>query len=138
MEQLTNLDLCKMFAAYITESTEIKQNIEKKSPDYLHPYIGINPWGEESSKEIIKITSLIHPENRISHPKYIQELIDIGLLDTDGKTVLAKSLEKIAHEILKMNIEVTNHHLMKFINGKTNKPYSKQAINHAIEYANAR
>lgn len=73
-----------------------------------------------------------------AHPAWVQRLIDSGLVDTDGKTVIAKSLEAVAREIMKNNIQVTNVMLKRFINGKNNRPYSNQSINLAIEYANSK
>ena len=65
-------------------------------------------------------------------------MIDKGLVDEDGRTVIAKSLESVASEIMKNNIQVTNVMLKRFVNGKTNKPYSMQGINLAIELANSK
>ena len=65
-------------------------------------------------------------------------MIDKGLVDEDGRTVIAKSLESVASEIMKNNIQVTNVMLKRFVNGKTNKPYSMQSINLAIELANSK
>ena len=68
----------------------------------------------------------------------VKNLIDKGLLDTDCKRVIGKSLDVVALEIMKSNVQVTNVMLQKFINGKTNKPYSKQSIKHAVDYANTK
>lgn len=120
------------------ENQEVKNSVKESLPDYMKPYAHINPYSPDALEQIETVTQIMHPEAVPVHPAWVQKLIDKGLVDTDGKTVIAKSLEAVAKEIMKNNIQVTNIMLNRFINGKNNKPYSKQSINLAIEYANAK
>lgn len=69
-------------------------------------------------------------------PTWIRILMDKGLIDSDGKTVITDSLENVAYGIRDQNIVVTNIMLQRFINGKTKKPYSSSAIKKAVEMVN--
>lgn len=140
-EKLTQQDLEDFKNALIEalcENQEVKNSIKESVPDFLKPYAHINPYAPDAFEQIETVTKIMHPEVVPVHPAWVQKLIDKGLVDTDGKTVIAKSLEAVAKEIMKNNIQVSNIMLNRFINGKNNKPYSKQSINLAIEYANAK
>lgn len=69
-------------------------------------------------------------------PAWIRILMDKGLIDSDGKTVITDSLEAVAFAIKNQRIIVTSVMLQRFINGKTNKPYSPSAIKKAVEAVN--
>jgi hypothetical protein len=82
--------------------------------------------------------SIIHPETIQSHPVWIQNLIDKGLVDEDGKTVIAKNFNEVALVIMENGIQVNNVLLSRFIDGKSGQPYSDSSIKHAVKYANTR
>ena len=115
-----------------------KQTIKESVPDFLKPYAHINPYSPDAEQQIEEIMNILHPKAAKKQPDWIQKLIDKGLVDEDGRTVIAKSLESVASEIMKNNIQVTNVMLKRFVNGKTNKPYSMQSINLVIELANSK
>ena len=90
-------------------------------------------------KEQIKtVTKIMHPEAVPVHPVWIQKLIDKGLVDKDGKTVIAKSLNDVAITIMEQGIQVNNVLLNRFIDGKSGQPYSDSSKKHAVKYANTR
>lgn len=82
---------------------------------------------------------IIYTENEKNEnktPEYIQQLIDKGLIDTDGETVLARSLNNVAeclYNILKDSL--SKNHFIRFKQAGTNKPYSQAAIKSAITFA---
>ncbi len=114
----------------------LKTEVPNNCPEYLKPYADINPFSADAKEQIAQRMSIIHPETIQSHPVWIQNLIDKGLVDEDGKTVIAKSLEDVAVEILDNTGNVTNVMLKRFINGKNGKPYSTLSIKHAVVYSN--
>lgn len=75
-------------------------------------------------------------EQKVKQPLWIQRLIDDGLVDTDGRTVLTNSLMTVAAHIRDQNIVVTQHHLNKFIKPGSLTPYSKSTILKTIEAIN--
>ena len=73
-----------------------------------------------------------------AHPAWVQRLIDVGLVDTDGKTVIANSLETVAAAIRdNEGIVVEKYHLQRFIRAATNKPYSSSIILKTLEGLNS-
>ena len=140
-EQLSQEDL-EIIKKNLIESLYIqdclKTEVPNNCPDYLKPYADINPFSEDAEEQIAQRMSIIHPETIQSHPVWIQNLIDKGLVDEDGKTVIAKSLGDVAAELMDNGITVTNIMLQRFLNGKTGNPYSDSSINQAIFYANTK
>ena len=116
----------------------LKTEVPNNCPEYLKPYADINPFSADAKEQIAQRMSIIHPETIQSHPVWIQNLIDKGLVDEDGKTVIAKSLGDVAAELMDNGIIVTNVMLQRFLNGKTGKAYSDSSINQAIFYANTK
>ena len=138
-EQLSQEDL-EIIKKNLIESLYLqdclKTEVPNNCPEYLKPYADINPFSVDAKEQIAQRMSIIHPETIQSHPVWIQNLIDKGLVDEDGKTVIAKSLEDVAVEILDNTGNVTNVMLKRFINGKNGKPYSTLSIKQAVVYAN--
>lgn len=79
--------------------------------------------------------SKFHPDRATptEKPKYIQDLIDTGRIDSE-MTVLT-SLPDIAIYIRSSGINLKANHLRQFKNPKTNKEYSSSAIRQAITAA---
>ena len=76
-------------------------------------------------------------ENKPIMPPWKKKLIDNGLVDTDGKTVLASNLETVTTAIRDYtNLVVTRGHLKDFIKFADGKPYSPSAIKKALIFAN--
>ena len=140
-EQLSQEDL-EIIKKNLIESLYIqdclKTEVPNNCPEYLKPYADINPFSADAKEQITQRMSIIHPETIQSHPVWIQNLIDKGLVDEDGKTVIAKSLGDVAAELMDNGIIVTNVMLQRFLNGKTGKAYSDSSINQAIFYANTK
>ena len=140
-EQLSQEDL-EIIKKNLIESLYIqdcvKIDVQNNCPEYLKPYADINPFSADAKEQIAQRMSIIHPETIQSHPVWIQNLIDKGLVDEDGKTVIAKSLGDVAAELMDNGIIVTNVMLQRFLNGKTGKAYSDSSINQAIFYANTK
>ena len=140
-EQLSREDLeiiKKNLVNSLYEQDCVKKEVQDNCPEYLKPYADINPFSEDAEEQIAQRMSIIHPETIQSHPVWIQNLIDKGLVDEDGKTVIAKSLGDVAAELMDNGIIVTNVMLQRFLNGKTGKAYSDSSINQAIFYANTK
>ncbi len=140
-EQLSREDLeiiKKNLVNSLYEQDCVKKEVQDNCPEYLKPYADINPFSEDAEEQIAQRMSIIHPEQIQSHPVWIQNLIDKGLVDEDGKTVIAKSLGDVAAELMDNGIIVTNVMLQRFLNGKTGKAYSDSSINQAIFYANTK
>lgn len=87
---------------------------------------------EQISQLRLQITKLEYS------PQWIRVLMDKGLVDTDGKTVIANSLDAVAYAIDEQGIVVTNVMLKRFVNGKTGKPYSNITIKKAINLINTK
>ena len=111
----------------------VKIDVQNNCPNYLKPYADINPFSEDAEEQIEQRMSIIHPEAIQRHPEWILTLIDKGLVDEDGKTVIAKSLGDVAAELMDNGITVTNVMLQRFLNGKTGKVYSDSSINQSLE-----
>ena len=140
-EQLSREDLeiiKKNLVNSLYEQDCVKKEVQDNCPEYLKPYADINPFSEDAEEQIAQRMSIIHSETIQSHPVWIQNLIDKGLVDEDGKTVIAKSLGDVAAELMDNGIIVTNVMLQRFLNGKTGKAYSDSSINQAIFYANTK
>ena len=116
----------------------LKTEVPNNCPEYLKPYADINPFSEDAEEQIAQRMSIIHPETIQSHPVWIQNLIDKGLVDEDGKTVIAKNFNEVALVIMESGIQVNNGLLSRFIDGKSGQPYSDSSIKHAVKYANTR
>lgn len=76
-------------------------------------------------------------ENKPVMPSWKKKLIDNGLVDTDGKTVLASNLETVTNAIRDYtNLVITRGHLKDFIKFSDGKPYSPSAIKKALIVTN--
>lgn len=74
-------------------------------------------------------------------PTWIKPLVDVGLVDTDGKTVLAENLETVAAAIRdtpNQVLVITQHHLKRFIKASDGKSYSESAIKKALNLINTK
>ncbi len=71
---------------------------------------------------------------------WVQKLMDAGKVDTDGKTVLANSLDSVAAELRDMkefkNTIITKYHLKRFVKASDGKPFSESSIKKAVNLAN--
>jgi len=79
-------------------------------------------------------------DNGVDHtyvPAYIKQLIDKGLLLSDGKTV-AKSLNKVALEMQELNVQPTQKIIKKSFLKKNGKEYSDKACKEAVCFANSK
>jgi len=77
--------------------------------------------------------------NRVENnhiPTYIEQLIDKGLLFPDGKRVV-KSIDSVALEMQKLNIQPTEHLLFELFSKQNWKKYSNSALKKAIIHANS-
>lgn len=88
------------------------------------------------SEQISQIS--LQTEKLMYIPKWIRVLMDKGLVDTDGKTVIANRLDSVVYAIDEQGIVVTNVMLKRFVNGKTGRPYSESSITRAIDLLNAK
>ena len=140
-EQLSREDLeiiKKNLVNSLYEQDCVKKEVQDNCPEYLKPYADINPFSEDAEEQIAQRMRIIHPEQIQSHPVWIQNLIDKGLVDEDGKTVIAKNFNEVALVIMESGIQVNNVLLSRFIDGKSGQPYSDSSIKHAVKYANTR
>lgn len=81
--------------------------------------------------DIVKVLNLLDlPDTNSTKPKYIQDLIDNALIDTDGKTVICNNLTYVAEFICNHYPEtkVTQFTLEQFVKPNGEK-YSKGTIN---------
>ena len=112
---------------------ELKTDIHDL-PDFAKPYANINPYSEDADKKILEIFGIMHPEAIQRHPVWIQHLINQGLVDIDGKTVLASNLRSVAAAIKENEkIVVQKYHLQNFISAKTGKKYSRSQVLKTLE-----
>ena len=112
---------------------ELKPDIHDL-PDFAKPYANINPYSEDADKKILEIFGIMHPEVIQRHPVWIQHLINQGLVDIDGKTVLASNLRSVAAAIKENEkIVVQKYHLQNFISAKTGKKYSRSQVLKTLE-----
>jgi len=88
----------------------------------------------ELKELVIKLLENQNTSNKT--PLWIQNLVDSGLIAPDAKTVIAPGITQVAVGIHNQNIELTPYHLKFFVKAKDGKPYSKSAIEKAVEYAN--
>ncbi len=140
-EQLTQNDLeefKKGLIEALCDNNQVKQDVINSVPEYLKPYAHINPYAPDALEQIEIITRIIHPEAVPVHPAWVQKLIDKGLVDTDGKSVLANNLETVAAAIRdNEGIVVEKYHLQRFIRAATKKPYSSSIILKTLEKLNS-
>lgn len=140
-EQLTQSDLEELKKALIealSDTDQVKQDVINSVPEYLKPYAHINPYAPDALEQIETVTKIMHPEAVPVHPAWVQKLIDKGLVDTDGKTVLANNLETVAAAIRdNEGIVVEKYHLQRFIRAATKKPYSSSIIRKTLERLNS-
>ena len=131
-------DYKKVLMEALCEREDVKKSVKESVPDFLKPYAHINPYSPDALEQIDTVTKIIHPESVPVHPAWVQKLIDKGLVDTDGKTVLANSLITVATAI-KNNEEIVvqKYHLERFIRAKTKKPFSSSQILKTLEDLNS-
>jgi len=141
-ERLTQQDLEDFKNALIEvlcENQEVKDSVKESVPDFLKPYAHINPYAPDALEQIETVTQIMHPEAVSVHPAWVQKLIDKGLVDTDGKTVIAISLESVASTIRdNEKIVVTSNHLKRFIKIKDGKHYSMAQIKDVLSTVNGK
>ena len=123
----------KVLIESLSEIEELKPDINDL-PDFAKPYANINPYSEDADKKILEIFGIMHPEAIQRHPVWIQHLINQGLVDIDGKTVLASNLRSVAAAIKENEkIVVQKYHLQNFISAKTGKKYSRSQVLKTLE-----
>lgn len=141
-EQLTQKDLedfKNMLMEALCENQEVKNSVKESVPDYLKPYAHINPYAPDALEQIETVTKIMHPETVPAHPAWVQRLIDVGLVDTDGKTVIANSLETVAAAIRdNEGIVITPNHLKRLVKSKDGKQYSLAQIKDVLSTVNGK
>lgn len=141
-EQLTQNDLeefKKQLIEALCDNNQVKQDVINSVPEYLKPYAHINPYAPDALEQIETVTKIMHPESVSVHPAWIQKLIDKGLVDTDGRTVIANSLETVAAAIRdNEKIIVTSNHLKRFVKISDGKYYSISQIKDVLSVVNGK
>jgi len=67
-------------------------------------------------------------------PKYILEMIEVGLLYPDGKRAV-KNIQDIADFLVRKRIKITGQFLAEMFRTKKGKPYSLNSCNDAVNLA---
>lgn len=117
----------------------MQDKLSKEEFEKIKPYANINPFAPDADDQIAQLYAILNPECLPQYPEWIQKLIDDGLIDSDGKTVLAKNLRIIAAAIRdNQKIEVQKHHLERFVKAATRKPYSSSQIKKVLEVVNSK
>ncbi|MBP5567638.1 MAG: hypothetical protein J6X54_00270 [Treponema sp.] len=136
--QTTLKQLKEVIIESLCKSKEVRTHVKESLPEHLQPYAHINPFDPDAEEQIGTITRILHPKAFPPHSAWIQKLVDKGLVDEDGKTVLANSLLTVATAIIdNEKIVVQKYHLSRFINPKTNKPYSSSHILKTLDSLNS-
>lgn len=137
--QTTLKQLKEVIIESLCKSKEVRTHVKESLPEHLQPYAHINPFDPDAEEQIGTITRIFHPEAFPPHSAWIQKLVDKGLVDEDGKTVLANSLETVAYAIRdNEQIVVTSNQLKRFVKMKDGKHYSMTQIKEVLSVVNGK